>query len=143
MLTINGLEEGMEVIIIKDNDHRHHGVVTDVCIGRKTFEIVHLTGVTGVTGKNDCQKLIMVFGDNMRYFDYASHSVDKIINTDRTVIKLRAEVLFKIFHELKDIKYDPKEFNCDHFASYCVAGSAYSKKNHKHNKTATKALDTQ
>lgn len=138
MSKIKYMEEGMEIIILRD-DRLHHCIVTNVCRERKTFEVVHLTA--RIKGEADCQKIKFNFGyERLFYYNY-DMLVDKKMN-DRNTSKLCAEILFKIFHTLKDIKYDVAEFNCDHFATYCVEGLAFSKQTQNHNETATKTLDS-
>lgn len=135
--SIHQLKEGTELIVAIANK-THHAVVTDVCHIKKSFEVIHLTCVNVEKGYADCQKLIMKFpSENYSMYDYGALSIG-----NGNVIKLRACILYKMFHTLnmlKDLKYNV--FNCDHFASYCITGLAYSKLLKTHNENATKMLD--
>lgn len=123
----------MEVIIDR-GQHRHHGVVTNVCLAKNTFEIVHLAHDPDIKGVTDCQKMnIALDGHKLHYCKYTGFIID------RHIVKLRAEILYEI---LNDIDNDAIKINCDHFASYCAAGFAYSKQLQVHNEAATIVLDT-
>lgn len=148
--SIIDLDVGMHIII----KEKHHGIITNVWPERSTFEFIHLTGdvmshdgdwVVGCgRSKSSCQKLIMKFADEeISYFDYGSQSADKKIKPDKSILKKnRAQTLYQVFHRFTDMKYDINNFNCEHFASYCVAGWAYCRKQRNpHNENATKWLD--
>lgn len=129
---MGNLLEGMEIIIGR-GPNRHHGVVTNVCLEKNTYEIVHLTDDTDFKGVSDCQKMNIAFdGDNLDYCEYIDFVIDK------PIVKLRAEILYEISN---DIEYDAIKFNCDHFATYCAAGFAYSKQLQDYNEAATNMLD--
>lgn len=138
---IHQLKEGTE-LLVEIASKIHHAIVTDVCHEEHTFEVIHLTCVDGENGDADCQKLTMNFR-NVKYYmyDYCDLSIQKKLNVDGNVVKLRACILYKIFHTIKDLKYDNFYFNCDHFASYCITGSAFSKRFQYHNGAATELLD--
>lgn len=131
---MTNLQEGMEIVIGSIGQYCHHGVVTKVCRERSTYEIVHLTDDTGFKGVSDCQKMNIAFDEYMlHYCEY-----DKSIN-DRQLVKLRAEILYEI---LNDIDYDFSKFNCEHFATYCSEGFAYSRQLNYYNEAATNTLDS-
>lgn len=149
--SIIDLAVGMHIFI----KEKHHGVISNVWPERGTFEFIHLAGdvmshngewvVGGGRSQSSCQKLIMKFKDEeISYFDYANHSVDKKRKTDESILnKIRAQTLYQVSHKFKDMQYDINNFNCEHFATYCVAGWAYCKKQrHPHNENATKWLDS-
>lgn len=139
--SIHQLKEGTE-IVVEIASKKHHAVVTDVSHRENTFEVIHLTCVDDKHCRADCQKLMMKFqSENYSTYDYGAFSVQRKLNVDGNVVKLRACILYKIFHTIKDLKYDRNEFNCDHFASYCIAGSAYSKLLQTPNEVATETLD--
>lgn len=75
------------------------------------------------------------FEDNgLFYYDYSNGSFSD------DIIKERAEMLVRIF-DRTDLKYQLYDFNCEHFASYCATGVAYSGHISDVNKKATEALD--
>lgn len=147
-------------VIIKRGHHTHHGIVTNVWLERHSFEFVHLTGdvvvgeqehiVENGKGEADCQKIQMIFGkEDIGYYVYEDNIINPKMETDRDIIKFRAMILSQIFHtfdNVDDIMYDVREFNCEHFASYCVAGLAYSNNTdiqQRLNKKATAKLDNE
>lgn len=133
-------EEGME-IIVKRGSSRFHAIVTSVCLGRNTFELVYLADVKG---EAVCQKIMIHFEDKVSYYDTIQNSTDETFLVRRDVTKLRADILFKSLYAMKDMKYDEKQFSCENFANYCVSGLAYRKPandEQTHNELAQNILD--
>lgn len=143
--SITELKEGMEIVISANTRRKNHAVVTNVRLQNNTFEIIHLSDGINSESKTDCQKLLIKYDRQLSpYFtyDYGDRSIERKLDAGGIIIKLRANILYQIFHTIKDLKYNDTQFNCDHFASYCITGSAYSKQYNTHNEQATKTLDT-
>ncbi|XP_052083874.1 uncharacterized protein LOC127721233 isoform X2 [Mytilus californianus] len=139
-----GLEVGVGKIPIYKNKYTyiHHGIVITISKINKTFEMVALTGghktIPSLIGKNIEPVIettsIKFTSKDLFYFDY-NHLSDKDVN-----IKNRAEALVSLFVK-SGVKYNLREFNCDHFASYCSTGLAFSGQRNRVNWEATYKLD--
>ncbi|XP_071139815.1 uncharacterized protein [Mytilus edulis] len=139
-----GLEVGVGKIPIYKNKYTyiHHGIVITISEINKTFEMVALTGghktIPSLIGKNIEPVIetttIKFTSKDLFYFDYNQLS-DKAVT-----IKKRAEALVSLFVK-SGVKYNLREFNCDHFASYCSTGLAFSGQMNRVNLEATDKLD--
>lgn len=141
---INQLKVGVQVSFARPG-YCHHGIVTNIWLNKKSYEIIHLTGTTDtildkhVNGKAEIRKQVKHFNDDKIkvMYDYGNYSIGEIIRkkhsigfdnlADMMVLK-RASVLYEAFETFKrDIYYNVLSFNCEHFASYCATGLAYCK----------------
>lgn len=111
----------------------------------RTFEIVELTASgtavnfsAAVSGRGLKPKIlktsIQFKNDDIFYYNYNNSSFSD------EMIKERAEMLVRIV-DRSDVKYKLYDFNCEHFASYCATGMAFSGQTSDVNIKATETLD--
>lgn len=146
----NNLKIGLEVAFgkIKIGDsfaYKHHGIVTQICNFSNTFEIVELTA-TDTPGNflsaisssrlepRIVKNCVHFEAQHLFCYDYSNCAFSD------DVIKERAEILFRIFCR-SGVPYNLYGFNCEHFASYCATGVAFSGQVCDVNVKATHALD--
>lgn len=122
--------------------YKHHGIIINICFVSSTFEIVELLGDGNAYRAVSCSSLKPIVATtsvsfeegDLFYYDYSQYSFPY------ELIKDRAELMLQIFDKSK-VQYQLYSFNCEHFASYCSTGMAFSRQCSDVNIKATKALD--
>ncbi|CAC5417525.1 unnamed protein product [Mytilus coruscus] len=127
--------------------YKHHGIITNICDCTNQFEIVELTandtpGVfsAAISSRNMRPKIMKQFipfdEPDLFCYDY------KHLSFSNEIIKERTELVFRTFSQ-SGLQYNLKTFNCEHLASYCTTGVAFSKQIPivEINKDATETLD--
>lgn len=125
--------------------YKHHGIVTNICDITETFEIIELTAPGSsvnffpALSRSSLQPKVVKSSikfttENLFYYQHTNVCVN------HKIIKERAESMFHLF-ESCGVKYHLYKFNCEHFASYCATGMAYSKQSSYSNIDATATLD--
>ncbi|CAC5367745.1 unnamed protein product [Mytilus coruscus] len=123
--------------------YKHHGIIIKICKIKEFFEIVSLSAegiFAAVAGRNLEPKIettrIMFNTKDLFFYDYSSFSFGN------TTIRKRVKMLISLFAR-SGLKYNLRKFNCEHFASYCATGLAFSRQVSHVNWEATIALDKQ
>lgn len=122
--------------------YKHHGIVINIDYISQMFEIVELvadnptfavSAVSGQSLKACIKKTSVPFTEkHIFYHQYRTHFSQQII-------KVRAEMIFRIFH-VCDLRYNLYQFNCEHLASYCATGLAFSEQIYTLKKKVTELL---